>query len=74
MVQMRGANRGRAMSEFGGKAEDIHSGLVFRILTQPGSRRDKASARNSVQSSWDCFFPLRIGGTPGNYLKIRRRR
>jgi hypothetical protein len=26
MVQMRSANRGRAMSEFGGKAEDIHSG------------------------------------------------
>ena len=25
-------------------------------LTQTGSRRDKASARNPVQSSWDCFF------------------
>ena len=36
-AQMRSPRPRRATSEFGGKAEDIYSGLVFRVLpSRPG--------------------------------------
>src|SRR5882762_3689625 len=46
------------MSEFGGRAENICSHGVFRILTQPGHPRAAAATRKRTLLPWLTFVIL----------------